>query len=96
MDGILTRNDGSPVINNAGTIRKRVGTGVATMSFDFNNTGLLDIQRGTAQLAGNYFLAGGRVNCGLRSAGDYAHLVLPAFAVFTGTLGANLIGGYAG
>jgi|GEM_PF-2786864 len=51
-ESIYHRNDLSsgnmPVFNNAGTFRKKTGTGTTTVyKMDFNNTGTVDIQTGT-------------------------------------------------
>jgi hypothetical protein len=43
---------GSPLVVNAGTLRKTAGTGVSTISTLFNSAGLVDIQTGTLSLAG--------------------------------------------
>ncbi|MDD5710306.1 MAG: hypothetical protein PHC77_07255, partial [Candidatus Marinimicrobia bacterium] len=51
-ESIYHRNDLSsgnmPVFNNAGTFRKKTGTGTTTVyKMDFNNTGTVDVQSGT-------------------------------------------------
>jgi hypothetical protein len=49
-ESIYFRSDlgGAPVFNNAGTFRKKTGTGTTTINkMNFNNTGTVDVQSGT-------------------------------------------------
>ena len=52
-DGGLQQNGGgNSVLTNAGLIRKTVGTGTANITTPlFNNTGVVDVQAGTLQIA---------------------------------------------
>src|SRR5436190_8553825 len=36
--------------NNAGTVRKRIGTGTSTISMPLNNSGTVDVQSGTLSI----------------------------------------------
>jgi hypothetical protein len=57
---LLVQNDatiggastGNSVFNNAGTFRKVTGTGTTAVSVFFNNTGTVDVQSGTVNMAG--------------------------------------------
>src|ERR1043166_1679935 len=58
VDGtVFAVNIGSPLVINAGTLRKTAGIGVSVISVPFNSTGLVDVQTGTLSLA-----AGGTSN----------------------------------
>jgi hypothetical protein len=49
-DPTFSVQSGSSAFNNAGTFKKSAGTGTATISTDFNNTGTVDVQSGTLSL----------------------------------------------
>jgi hypothetical protein len=80
---------------NAGTIRKFDSAGTNILDgMVLNNAGLVDVQSGALQLQNTYSQTGGELNFGLTGPGEYGHIILAGNAPFTGTLGANLLGGY--
>ena len=90
-------NGGTTLFDNFGTFRKSAGSGATTLdaSIVFNNPGTLDAQTGTLSLTGSYNLAGGTVNFGINSLASYGQIFLSGNpAALTGTLSANLNGGY--
>jgi len=82
-------------ITNFGTVRKSGGTGASVIDTAFYNSGTLDAQTGTVNLAGAYSLAGGTVNFGISGLTNFGVLNLAGDpAVLDGAVSANLNGGY--
>jgi hypothetical protein len=52
-------HSGTPLIHNAGLMRKSAGTGVTTLGVAFSNTGTVDTQTGIVSLAANATLGAG-------------------------------------
>jgi hypothetical protein len=59
----------TPALNNAGTFRKSAGTGTTTVAVTFSNTGTVDVQTGTINLAGSF--ANYNVTTGTLTGGTY-------------------------
>ena len=85
---------GGGVIVNAGLLRKTGTTGISTLATVFINKGMLDTQSGTVSLTGSYSLNSGTLNFGISGATNFGKINLAGAASLTGTLSANLIGGY--
>lgn len=91
-DGNLFESfDGSPkTFNNAGTVRKSTATGTSSWEGVLNNTGVLELQRGTLFLANDYAPAAGstlRVFLGGLTAGtQFGRLQVGGTATLNGTL----------
>lgn len=75
-----------PIINQ-GTVLKSGGTGTTTINPEFDNTGTLDIETGTVNLAGGYNLTGGTLNFGISSPTSFGNI---SFAGGTANLSGNL------
>jgi hypothetical protein len=59
LDGTFAVGSGTPVINNAGTLRKSAGGGALTMnSFAFTNSGLVSVQTGSLTFASGFTSSG--------------------------------------
>ncbi len=79
--------------NNAGTFRKQGTGGTTTLTsygFAFNNSGLLDVQSGTATVAGS---EGGAFNTATGATLDFSGGTLEAGALLTGTGLTEVTGG---
>jgi hypothetical protein len=97
LDGQFYMQPGtSAQVNNAGVLRKTGGTGTGFFGANvgFGNRGLVDVQSGTMQVPGNSLLAGTWLNLGLASATHFGRIDLKGGVLLTGTLSANLLGGY--
>jgi hypothetical protein len=93
-DVSITWGVGNELIVNEGTVRKSGGTGVSTINPLFDNTGTLDAQSGTVDLAGSYNLANGTLNFGISSLTNFGTINLSGSAALSGTLSANLNHGF--
>jgi len=93
-DGIFNGrySSGNTIFDNVGTFRKTAGQGGNTTlnSFEFINTGLLDVQTGEVSMAANFIPGGGRVNFGLNSSNNFGNLNFAGTVTLGGTLSANL------
>lgn len=93
-DGVFNgrSSSGNTVFDNVGTFRKTAGQGGTTAlnSFEFINTGLLDVQTGEVSMVANFIPGGGRVNFGLNSSNNFGNLYFPGTVTLGGTLSANL------
>jgi hypothetical protein len=87
---------GTTLFDNFGWFIKSGTTGTTTIegNVDFNNLGTLDSQSGTIAL-NTYNLTGGALDFGLSSLSSFGQISLAGAAPLTGTLSANLIGGFA-
>jgi hypothetical protein len=85
---------GAGFFNNAGMVRKSAGPGTNNVNVIFNNTGTVDVQTGTLNFDGGYDLTGGTLNFGLNSLTSFGQINLSGAATLTGTVSANLNGGY--
>jgi hypothetical protein len=85
---------GSGTIVNAGMLKKTGGTGTSTLTVVLVNSGTLDAQSGTISLTGGYSLTNGTLNFGISSLASFGKINLSGVAALTGTLSANLNGGY--
>ncbi len=63
-DVSLTNSSGTARVDNRGTFRKSTTGGITDINPVFNNTGTLDIQKGTLRLWSGGDFTGGRVTCG--------------------------------
>ncbi len=88
---LLIWNGGA--ITNLGTLRKSAGGGSTVINVPFNNTGTVDVQVGTITF-GNHTQTGGKLSFGLNSPTNFGRLAIANNIAFSGTLGANLNGGY--
>lgn len=77
---------------NAGILRKSGGTGAATFadSWNFINSGLLDVQTGTLAFTGDNTLIGGTLNFGLTSPSVFGKLAIPSSASVRSIIRASL------
>jgi hypothetical protein len=95
-DQAFLDNGGNPAFNNEGTFRKSAGSGTTT--FDrgtFNNTGTLDVQKGTVYLSGGYTLTGGTLSFGISSPTDFGRINLFGSATLAGAISANFNQGFS-
>jgi hypothetical protein len=101
----LAENDGTfngrfsggiTTFNNLGTFRKLASSGGSTtlISFQFNNSGLLDVQTGQVAIASSYVLGGGTLNFGINSVTNYGSINFSGSVALSGTVSANLNGLY--
>jgi hypothetical protein len=80
---------------NVGTVRKSATAGTNIIGgMVLNNAGLVDVQSGGLQFQTTYSQTGGELKFGLASPSLYGHILLAGNAPLTGTLSANLLGGY--
>jgi hypothetical protein len=80
---------------NDGTIRKTISLGATTIYVPFVQTGTLDAQSGTIKFSGPYSATGGTMNFGITSLAYFGQIAFSANAPITGTVTANLNGGYS-
>jgi hypothetical protein len=95
QDGGFAFAGGVNVMQNAGTFRKSAGAGILDITLPVTNTGIFDVQSGILRFDSAYDQAGGQLNVGLRSDSDYGQVVFSSPVLLTGTLSADLLGGYA-
>jgi len=94
-DQMITWGGGAPVFSNTGFFRKLGGSGATIVqNITFDNTGTVDIQTGAVLFACPYTQTGGQLNLGLNSLTNFGRVQFAGIAPLTGTLGANLNGGY--
>ena len=97
-DNSLTYYEYAPAGNNyfanLGTVQKSPGTNTTYMQIPFTNSGTLDAQSGTVSLSSSYDLTAGTLNFGLSGPSTYGSISLSGAAQLTGTISANLDGGY--
>jgi hypothetical protein len=79
---------------NAGSVIKNGTPGTATLHAIFVNTGTVQVQSGTFNLAGSHALNGGTLEFGISGATNYGKINLSGAALFMGSLNVNLNGFY--
>jgi hypothetical protein len=81
---------------NTGTFRKSAGTNSTTFGSGtfFDNAGTLDAQTGNISLASYQLATNSTLNFGISSLHNYGTITLAGAAALTGTVSANLNGGY--
>ena len=88
-------SDGGSTLGNAGLVTKTGTFGTTTLSAAFVNTGTVNVQSGTINLAGSYNLNKGTLTFGISSATNHGQINLPSGTPsFKCTLGVNLNGFY--
>ena len=89
-------NAGGGTIGNAGLLRKTTTTGTTTIGggIAFINTGTMDVQSGAISVIGSHTLTNGTFNFGISNAASFGTVTLSGAAALTGTLSANLEGGF--
>jgi hypothetical protein len=86
---------GLELFHNAGVLRKSAGLGTTWFYLYLDNSGLVEAQSGTLNLAGGYTLEpGGMLSFGINGLADFGQITLSASGVLAGTVGASLNGGY--
>ena len=91
---VSTNGTGGTMVN-AGHLLKTNSTGTTTLnSVALVNTGKLDAQSGTINLAGGYSLTNGTLNFGISSLTNFGTISLSGAAGLTGIASANLNNGY--
>ncbi len=85
---------GKEEFHNAGTFAKSATTGATGINVIFANAGLLDAETGTVSLTKSYDLTSGTLSVGISSPTNFGMINLSGGAGLTGTLSANLNGGF--
>jgi hypothetical protein len=81
-------------IKNAGLVTKTGTTGSTTLTSTFVNTGTLNVQSGSINLAGSYNLNNSTLDFGIGGTTNYGSINLSGAASFKGGIGVNLNGLY--
>jgi subtilase family serine protease len=87
-------NGGGSAIGNAGVMRKTGGTGTTTLGVPFVNTGDVQVQSGTLNVSSTYNGTNGILRIIIFEAANYGHVAFGSALAMTGTLAAQLSGGY--
>src|SRR5664279_5292197 len=87
-------NGGGSGIGNAGVMRKTGGTGTTTLGVPFVNTGDVQVQSGMLSVTSTYNGTNGILRIIIFGAANYGHVAFGNALTLTGTLAAQLSGGY--
>jgi hypothetical protein len=90
----VSSSSGGITFDNAGMITKTGSNGTTILRTAFVNTGTLNVQSGTIDLAGTYTLNNGTLSFGISGATNYGQINLPGAPSFKASLGVNLNGFY--
>jgi len=85
---------GTETLENAGVIRKSIGSDISYIEPPLANLGTLDAQVGTIFVEIPKSLAGGRLQCGINGPSSCGRVHLDGTVLLAGTFSANLNNGY--
>jgi len=87
---------GSELFNNAGLLRKSANSGITSIAVPVQNSGSLDVERGTVNFSLNsgYAQTGATMTFGVTATNSAGHVNLAGAVNFDGTIAINPLNGY--
>jgi hypothetical protein len=85
---------GPEFFNNAGTFRKSVSTGTATVGVSFTNTATINAQAGILSFSGNFTTTGGTLAFGVSGLGSFGQINVVGSVALNGTANVSWLNGF--
>ena len=85
---------GDEYFNNAGTFRKSLGPGTATINVNFTNNATVNAQVGTFSFNGNFTTAGGTLAFGVGGLSSFGQINVSGNVVLNGTVNVSWLNGF--
>ena len=85
---------GPEFFNNAGTFRKSVSAGTATVNVNFTNTATINAQVGILSFSGNFITTGGALAFGVSGLGSFGQINVVGSVTLNGTANVSWLNGF--